>query len=143
MKTIKLKVIFTELTKKDGSKFMVTKTILKNDNYKNSEQWVEIKFGDAVNTKIWKNKNQLVTAEIKNMPDGKPNVKIPKSFEPFVNKDGKTVYPFIKIEDILDAKPLEYKHKDEDNSFYQDASQVEFSLDEEDTDKLSKEMAQN
>ena len=55
----KFKVIFVEQKKKDGTSFTKMLTILKKND--GTDLWVQIKFGDDVNTKVWKNKNQIVS----------------------------------------------------------------------------------
>ena len=74
-KLIKMKVIFVDQKKKDGTTFKVMKTII-NDNGK--EVWATIKFGDAVNTKVWKNENQVIYAPNIELENGEKNIKIPK-----------------------------------------------------------------
>ena len=118
-----LKVIFKEEKKKDGSTFIKMLTILKKKD--GTEQWAQIKFGDAVNTKVWKNKNQLILVEDKEMPDGSKNIRIPKSFEPYMWQ-GKKKYPYVFIQEILKSKPYEYKG--DGQSYYQDAKDVEFDM---------------
>ncbi len=44
-KVVKFKLIFVTQKKKDGTNFIVMKTILKDN------KWVEVRFGDNVNTK--------------------------------------------------------------------------------------------
>lgn len=127
----KFKVIFVERQRKDGSTFLTMMTIIKNKN--GEEQWVNIKFGDSVNTKVWKNKNQIVIAENKIMSDGTKNIRIPKSFEKY-EYQGKTRYPYIYIQEILNSYEYHYQTKAEDR--YVDADDVDFVLDEEDTDKV-------
>lgn len=122
-----LKVIFKEEKKKDGTTFIKMLTILKKKDGK--DQWAQIKFGDAVNTKVWKNKNQLILVEDKKMKDGTPNIRIPKSFEPYMYQ-GKKKYPYVYIQEILKSKPYEY-HGDGE-SHYQDAKDVDFNMDDVD-----------
>lgn len=124
----KFKVIFVDQKKKDGSSFTKMLTILKKKD--GSDLWATIKFGDAVNTKIWKNKNQIVTAENKVMKDGSKNIRIPKSFEPF-EYQGKIHYPYIYIQEIIGAEEYKFTPKASDN--YVDADEVEFSMDDEKT----------
>ena len=129
--SIKFKVIFVNQKKKDGTTFIKMKTIIK-DNGK--DKWCDIKFGDSVNTKVWKNKNQIVTAENKTMEDGSKNIRVPKSFEPFEYK-GKMHYPYIYIQTITASEEYNYKPKASDN--YVDADNVVFSLDDEETTPVS------
>lgn len=135
----KFKVIFVEQKKKDGTTFTKMLTILKQKDGK--DLWCQIKFGDDVNTKVWKGKNQIVTAENKVMEDGSKNIRIPKSFEPYTNKNGKTIYPYIYIQQITGAEEYHYKGNGNDN--YVDADDVEFSLDDEETEALSQQYASN
>lgn len=128
----KFKVVFVEQQKKDGSKFTKMLTILKEKD--GSEKWVNIKFGDAVNTKVWKNKNQIVTAENKVMEDGSKNIRIPKSFESYEYK-GKKIYPYIYIQEVKESQEYVYTPKASDN--YVDADDVEFAMDDEETEPLS------
>lgn len=120
------KVIFKEQEKKDGTKFWKMLTIIKKDG-KNA--FAPIRFGDAVNTNIWKHKNQVVTAENKTMEDGSKNIRIPKDFKPYEYK-GKTIFPYIYIQEITGYKESVYKGNGENN--YVDADDVDFSLDGED-----------
>ena len=135
----KFKVIFVEQKKKDGSKFTKMLTILKKKD--GTDLWCQIKFGDAVNTKVWKNINQIVTAENKVMDDGSKNIRIPKSFDTYTNSKGKTCYPYIYIQEIVNATEYHYQPKNNDN--YVDADDVEFSLDDEETETLSQQYASN
>ena len=128
----KFKVVFVEQQKKDGSKFTKMLTILKLKD--GSEKWVNIKFSDGINTKIWKNKNQIVTAENKVMEDGSKNIRIPKSFEPYEYK-GKKIYPYIYIQEIKATQEYVYTPKASDN--YVDADEVEFAMDDEETEPLT------
>lgn len=84
---IKLKLIFCENTKQDGTKWVQAKTIL------NDGRWVNVRFGEEVNEKLFKNKNQLLT--VKN-----DDVEV-HLFEPFTDESGKKVYPFIRINKII------------------------------------------
>lgn len=132
-KLVKLKVIFVDVDKHDGGTFKVMKTII-NDGGK--DKWVEVRFGDAVNTKIWKNENQMVYAPNITLADGSKNIRIPKSFEPFTSKkDGKKRYPYIFISEIEKAEKLVYKSNPSNN--YVDADTIDFNIDEEDTDVQS------
>lgn len=128
----KFKVIFVEQKKKDGTTFTKMLTILKKKD--GSDLWCAIKFGDAVNTKVWKNKNQVVTAENKTMEDGSKNIRIPKSFEPY-EYQGKTRYPYIYVQEIVSAEESKYTPKSSDN--YVDADSVDFAMDEPDTTAIS------
>lgn len=128
----KFKVIFVEQKKKDGTTFTKMLTILKKKD--GSDLWCSIKFGDAVNTKVWKNKNQVVTAENKVMEDGSKNIRIPKSFEPY-EYQGKTRYPYIYVQEIVSAEESKYTPKSSDN--YVDADSVDFAMDEPDTTAIS------
>lgn len=115
-KTISLKVLFVENHKMDGTPYIVMKTILKDG------RWIQIKFGDEVNTKIWKNTNQVITALI-------DDVTPPKTFEPYEDKDGKKKYPYVWVERIVDCKPLVSHIK-------RVATQDMFEVDEEDTEPV-------
>ena len=128
----KFKVIFVEQKKKDGTTFTKMLTILKKKD--GSDLWCAIKFGDAVNTKVWKNKNQVVTAENKVMEDGSKNIRIPKSFEPY-QYQGKTRYPYIYIQEIVSAEESKFTPKASNN--YVDADEVELSMDDEETAPVS------
>lgn len=128
----KFKVIFVEQKKKDGTTFTKMLTILKKKD--GTDLWAPIKFGDAVNTKVWKNKNQVVTAENKVMEDGSKNIRIPKSFDAY-QYQGKTRYPYIYIQEIVSAEESKFTPKASDN--YVDADEVEFSMDDEETTPVS------
>lgn len=118
-KVVKFKVIFVNQKKKDGTTFVVMKTILKG------EKWVEIRFGDNVNTKIWKGENQVVEAY-------SDDVRKPTSFEPYTSKkDGKTKYPYIWVENIIGSTKLIGKAKEPTP-----VAQDDFQMDEETTDAV-------
>lgn len=123
------KVIFKEQEKKDGTKFWKMLTILKGKGKDGKDLFAPIRFGDAVNTNIWKHKNQVVSAENKEMEDGSQNIRIPKDFKPYEYK-GKKIYPYIYIQEITGYKESVYKGNGEDN--YINADDVDFSLDGED-----------
>lgn len=120
------KVIFKEQEKKDGTKFWKMLTIIKKDG---KDSFAPIRFGDIVNTKIWNHKNQVVTAENKTMEDGSQNIRIPRDFKPYEYK-GKTIFPYIYIQEITGYKESVYKGNGESN--YVNADDVDFSLDGED-----------
>ena len=128
----KFKVIFVEQKKKDGTTFIKMLTILKKKD--GSDLWCNIKFGDDVNTKVWKNKNQVVTAENKVMEDSSKNIRIPKSFETY-QYQGKTHYPYIYVQEIVSAEEVKYTSKATDN--YVDADSVDFAMDDEETEPVS------
>lgn len=128
----KFKVIFKSQKKNDGSSFTKTLTILKDKNGK--DLWVNIKFGDSVNTKIWKGKNQIVTAESKLLEDGTNNIRIPKSFSPY-EYQGKKKYPYIFINEIVES--VEYVYEGSSNNYYVDPDDIDFSLDDVTTDPIS------
>lgn len=134
----KFKVVFVEQKKKDSSTFTKMLTILKDKDGK--DKWCSIKFGDAVNTKVWKNKNQIVTAENKTMDDGSKNIRIPKSFEPY-EYNGKMRYPYIYVQEIVSSEEAKFTPKKSDN--YVDADEVEFSMDDEETEPLSSNQAED
>lgn len=120
-KVVTLKLIFVNQKRKDGSPFQVMKTILKGN------QWVAVRFGDNVNTKLFKGENQLITANAS-------DVKMPLSLEPYVSKkDGKTKYPYIWIENIKGFEKLESNFKAEPIETSQDL----FELDEPSTEAVS------
>ncbi|MBR6518016.1 MAG: hypothetical protein IKT40_14380 [Bacilli bacterium] len=125
MSNVKFKVIFKDQKKKDGSTFTKMLTILKTKEGK--DKWCQIKFGDAVNTKLWKGQNQIVTAEIKKMEDGSNNIRIPNSFEPYEYK-GKMHYPYIYVQEIISSVAYDYKPKEGSN--YSDGSDVSFNMDD-------------
>ena len=110
----KFKVIFVEQKKKDGTTFIKMLTILKKKD--GTDLWVPIKFGVAVNTKVWKNKNQVVTAENKVMEDGSKNIRIPKSFDSY-QYQGKTRYPYIYIQEIVSAEESKFTPRSEKNPY--------------------------
>lgn len=131
-KLIKMKVIFVDQKKKDGTTFKVMKTIINNNG---KEVWATIKFGDAVNTKVWKNENQVIYAPNIELENGEKNIKIPKSFEPYISKkDGQKKYPYIFIYEIDKAEKLVSNYKPSNN--YVDANDITFDLDEEDTEHV-------
>ena len=134
----KFKVVFVEQKKKDGSSFTKMLTILKDKD--GNDKWCAIKFGDAVNTKLWKNKNQIVTAENKTMEDGSKNIRIPKSFEPY-EYNGKTHYPYIYVQEIKSSEEYIYTPKQSDN--YVDADEVEFAMDDEESTPISSNQAED
>lgn len=117
-KVVRFKLIFTENHRKDGTAFVVMKTILMDNG---EEKWVEVKFGDEVNTKLFKGKNQVITAMAE-------DVSLPRSLKPY-NKDGKLKYPYVWVEKIVDYTPYEFKGKTEPKETTQSA----FQMDEEDT----------
>lgn len=131
--SIKLKVIFVEQKKKDGTAFTKMMTILKGANGE-KDKWVNIKFGDGVNTKLWKNKNQIIEVENKIMADGTKNIRIPKDFNPYTYK-GKTIYPYVYIQEVKTAE--EYHYTPNKDDLYVDAESVAFAMDEPDTTPVS------
>lgn len=117
---VKLKLIFVNQKKNDGSSFISMKTIVKGG------KWVSVKFGDNVNTKLFKNENQIITAK-------KEDVRLPLSYEPYVSKkDGKTKYPYIWIENIIGFEKYVGTPKSEPKETTQD----EFQMDDETTDAV-------
>lgn len=122
-----LKVIFKEQEKKDGTTFMKMLTILKKKDGTN--QWAQIKFGDGVNTKVWKNQHQIIEVEQKEMPDGSKNLRVPNDFKPYTYK-GKLKYPYVYVQEILRSKPYDYKPSNE--SHYVDDADMSFSMDDVD-----------
>ena len=128
---IKLKLIFVDQEKKDGTKFTKMMTILKVDG---KDKWVNIKFGDNVNTKVWKNKNQILTIENKLMEDGSKNIRIPRDFKPYEYK-GKTIYPYVYVQEVKSAEESVYVPNKE--NLYVDADDVTFVMDEPDTTAIS------
>lgn len=121
---VKFKLLYVTNKKKDGTTYIVPKTIIIDPKTK-EEIWILVKFGDAVNTKLFKNKNQLITAE-------ESKVHLPKSFVPYVNKEGVTKYPYVWVDDIISFDPLISKGKTADQSM--------FALDDE-SDSESVEIA--
>lgn len=115
-KVVKFKVIFVNQKKGDGTTFKKMKTILKVDG---KDKWIDIKFDDAVNVKLFKNENQLVTANA-------DDVSKPKTLTPYVSKkDGKTKYPYVFVKNIQGFEKLQYQGNNEPSIDY------EFSIDEE------------
>ena len=89
--SIKFKVIFVKNKKKDGTPFTKMMTILKDGS---KDCWCEIKFGESVNTKLFKGENQIVTAKI-------DDIRFPLSLSSYVDKkSGKTKYPYVWCEKI-------------------------------------------
>ena len=87
---IKLKLIFLNKKKQDGTPYKKMMTILKDGE---KEVWVEVKFGDDVNEKQFKEENQIITANVN-------DIRLPISLKPY-EKDGKKKYPYIWIEKII------------------------------------------
>ena len=123
--TIKFKLIFTENKKKDGTTFIRMKTILLDE--KGNDVWVEVLFGDSVNTKLFKGKNQIIEALAS-------DVTLPLSLEPYTDKEGKTKYPYVWCEKIVNATPYIYKG----TLTPRETTQSAFKMDEEDTNPISK-----
>lgn len=122
---IKMKIIFKDKTKKDGSKFTQMLTIMKDKN--GNDIWYQVRFGDNVNTKLWKNKNQIIEVENKTMPDGSKNIRIPDSNKLYEYK-GKLKSPYIYIQEVLSYKDAPIKKVSHDV----DPSTATFSVDDED-----------
>ena len=122
---MKFKVIFKDEKKKDGTTFKKMLTILKVNG---ENKWCQIKFGDLVNTKAWKNHHQIVCAEQKEMSDGSKNIRIPDSFEPFMYK-GKMRYPYVYIQEIIGS--IDYTPKEQPRKEVE-ATQDSFSMDDVD-----------
>lgn len=119
---VRFKLIFRENNKKDGGTFITMKTILKDGN---DDKWIEVLFGDNVNTKLFKGKNQIIEAYAS-------DVVLPRSLKPYT-KDGKTKYPYVWVENIIKATPYEFKGTTEPKETTQSA----FQMDEEDTEKVT------
>lgn len=113
---VKFKLIFVNQKKKDGSTFVTMKTILSGN------KWIEVRFGDNVNTKLFKGENQIISAL-------KDDVKLPLSLEPYVSKkDGKTKYPYVWVENITGYEKLIGKVSEP-----KETTQDAFQMDEEET----------
>ena len=113
---VKFKLIFVTQKKADGSSFQKTMTILADN------KWVGVKFGDEVNTKLFKGENQIITANAE-------DVRLPLSTEPYDGKDGKKHYPYVWVERILGFEKYEFKGKLEPK----ETTQASFSMDDEET----------
>lgn len=125
-KVVKFKLIFVNQKRKDGSSFVVMKTILKDN------KWVQVKFGDNVNTKLFKGENQVITAYA-------DDVKKPVSLESYVSKkDGKTKYPYYWVENIIGFEKLVGKPKEPSVT-----EQDDFEMDEPSTDEVAESMLNN
>lgn len=119
-KVVKFKLIFVQQKKKDGTTFVVMKTILKDN------KWVEVRFGDNVNTKLFKGENQIIEAYV-------DDVRKPLSLEPYTSKkDGKTKYPYYWVENIIGFEKYVGKVSDP-----KPVEQDEFEMDEEPTTPVS------
>lgn len=121
VKEVKFKLLFTNHKKKDGTPFTKMQTIMKDAD--GNEHWVEVRFGDSVNDKLFKGKHQIITANAE-------DVRVPLGFEPYTNKEGKTKYPYLWCENIIKFEEYQPKGK---VSNPEEANQSMFSLDEEDT----------
>lgn len=86
---IKFKLIFLNKKKQDGTPYVKMMTILKDGD---KDVWVEVKFGDGVNEKQFKGENQIITAKVE-------DIRMPFSLQPY-EKDGKTKYPYLWVENI-------------------------------------------
>lgn len=113
---VKFKLLFINQKKADGTSFTKMMTILSDNT------WVAVRFGDEVNTKIFKNENQLITAYAS-------DVRLPLSNEPYVGKDGKKHYPYVWCERIIGAEKYVFKGKLEPK----ETTPASFSLDDEET----------
>ena len=119
-KVVKFKLIFVQQKKKDGTTFVVMKTILKDN------KWVEVRFGDNVNTKLFKGENQIIEAYA-------DDVRKPLSLEPYTSKkDGKTKYPYYWVENIIGFEKYVGKVSEP-----KPVEQDEFEMDEEPTTPVS------
>lgn len=95
--SVKFKVIFVTNKKKDGTAFTKMMTILKDGE---KDVWVDVKFGDSVNTKLFKGENQIITADL-------DDVRLPLSVTPYTDKKtGKTKYPYVWCEKIIGSEKL-------------------------------------
>ena len=118
---IKFKLIFLNKKKKDGTPYKKMMTILKDGE---NEVWVEVRFGDDVNEKQFKEENQIITADVN-------DVRLPLSLKPY-EKDGKKKYPYVWVEKIVSfekAPSIKGEPKQ--------AEQSMFKLDEETTKEIS------
>lgn len=113
---VKFKLIFVNQKKADGTSFQKMMTILSDNT------WVAVRFGDEVNTKIFKGENQMITAVAS-------DVRLPLSTEPYTGKDGKKHYPYVWCEKIVGSEKYVFKGKAEPKETTQQA----FALDDEET----------
>ena len=117
---VKFKLIFKTQQKKDGTPYTKMLTILKLKD--GTDKWCEIKFGDEVNTKLFKGENQIIVANSE-------DVRLPKSFEPYTDKKtGKKKYPYVWCEKIISNSKYEFKPSSEPMETTQDA----FSFNDDD-----------
>lgn len=124
---VRFKCIWVTNKKKDGSDYTKSVTILKDGD--NGDVWVDLKFGEAVNEKtLRKEGNSIITANIN-------DVRLPISLETYVNKEGKTRYPYVWVENIVKVEKMHYKPNQESKPVTQSA----FSMDDESTDAISVE----
>lgn len=121
---VRFKCIWVTNKKKDGTDYTKSVTIIKDGN---ENVWVDLKFGEAVNEKLLRKEgNLIITAPVE-------DVRLPISLKPYVNKEGKTRYPYVWVDDIESYEKLVYKQESKP------VTQSAFSMDDESTDAISVE----
>lgn len=121
---VKMKCIWVTNKKNDGSDYTKAVTILKDGE---ADVWCDLKFGESVNDKILRKEgNSIITAKVS-------DVRLPISYAPYQNKEGKMRYPYVWVENIVKVDKMVYKSNQETKPVTQSA----FSMDDESTDAIS------